>query len=53
MEYLSSVDGNLLEEKKLYSTLFDVLSFEKIAFSGKIVYLLVLLSNASVKVVIF
>lgn len=35
MDYLSNVDGTVQEEKKLYSTLFDLLSFEKIAFSGK------------------
>lgn len=35
MEYLLAVDANHLEEKKLYATLFDLLSFEKIAFSGK------------------
>jgi hypothetical protein len=34
MEYLLNMDGNHQEEKKLYGTLFDLLSFEKIAFSG-------------------
>ena len=34
MEYLLAVDANHQEEKKLYATLFDLLSFEKIAFSG-------------------
>ncbi|EFX90213.1 hypothetical protein DAPPUDRAFT_190307 [Daphnia pulex] len=33
MEYLLNMDGNHQEEKKLYGTLFDLLSFEKIAFS--------------------
>lgn len=36
MDYLLNMDGNHQEEKKLYATLFDLLSFEKIAFSGKI-----------------
>lgn len=36
MEYLLNMDGNHQEEKKLYATLFDLLSFEKIAFSGKL-----------------
>jgi len=34
MEYLLNVDSTHQEEKKLYATLFDLLSFEKIAFSG-------------------
>lgn len=34
MEFLLNMDGNHQEEKKLYGTLFDLLSFEKIAFSG-------------------
>lgn len=36
MEYLLNVDSSHQEEKKLYATLFDLLSFEKIAFSGKL-----------------
>lgn len=34
MDYLLNMDGTHQEEKKLYATLFDLLSFEKIAFSG-------------------
>ena len=39
MDYLLNMDGNHQEEKKLYATLFDLLSFEKIAFSGKYIYI--------------
>lgn len=45
MEYLSSVDASIQEEKKLYSTLFDLLSFEKIAFIGMIFKFLSLLKS--------
>lgn len=34
MEFLLNMDASHQEEKKLYATLFDLLSFEKIAFSG-------------------
>lgn len=33
MDHLLATDGNHHEEKKLYSTMFDLLSFEKIAFN--------------------
>ena len=39
MDHLLATDGNHQEEKKLYSTLFDLLSFEKIAFNGNYYYL--------------
>ncbi len=34
MDYLFTVDEEHNNEKKLYATLFDLLSFEKIAFNG-------------------
>ena len=34
MDYLFTIDGTYQDEKKLYATLFDLLSFEKIAFNG-------------------
>lgn len=46
MDYLLNMDGNHQEEKKLYATLFDLLSFEKIAFSGKLAFILILILNS-------
>lgn len=44
MEYLLNVDSTHQEEKKLYATLFDLLSFEKIAFSGTYIIIISLRS---------
>lgn len=35
MEALKLIDEQMIEERKLYDSIFDLLSFEKIIFNGK------------------